>query len=129
MLASFSPARRLLEALNRLQIPQAFFAIVVGTSTATLSKYLNGLWTSGEADIKWLQQIKLIEELIRVSLPLHLNFHPRHGESFKKILRDFEKRQLLISVVDLGPQRQVSEDIRKAAEFLADALYPLEGRI
>jgi len=128
---SISPAYNPVSTINKFlrerNIPQEFFAGVVGVSAGTMSEYLSGKRTN-QKEAEWLNTIKVIDELMERVKPLHLNLHPRLAKEFRTILRDFENRQLLVSVVDLGPTSSVSDDVARKASDLEQAMRALSGQ-
>lgn len=127
-LTNFCPAAIIRRALDKHGIPQETWAGIVSASTGMVSEYLSGKRplpnVLGE---EWVRTIKVVEELIRRSNPLPLNFHPRCADRFKKILTDFDKRLLLVSVVDLSHGSKVTDEVAHAASVLADAMSVLSG--
>lgn len=121
MPTAYSPASVVGQFLKQHQIPQETFAGIVGLSTGATSEYLTGKkeLPSNVAE-RWLETIATMKDFIERVAPLPINWHPRLGTVLKKILNDFEKRQLLISVVDLGPKSTISDEIARAASYLAD---------
>jgi hypothetical protein len=118
---AYSPASTVGQFLKQHQIPQETFAGIVGLSTGATSEFLTGKkeLPSNLAE-RWLETIATMRSFIERIAPLPINWHPRLGSVLKNILRDFEKRQLLVSVVDLGPKTTVSDEIARAASYLAD---------
>jgi len=120
MLTAYSPASQVGKFLRDNFIPQETFAGIVGVSTGALSEYLNGKRDlSNGLGESWLHTTEVMKDFMERSRPIPINWHPRLVKEFKKILHDFEHRQLLVSVVDIGPQSTVSNEVAKAAQDLA----------
>jgi hypothetical protein len=127
--ATYDPASVVGTFLKTHAIPQETFAGLIGLSTGAVSEFLNAKKNlPGDVAERWLSTIKVMKEFIERTAPLHLNWHPRCAESWKKILQDFERRQLLISVVSLKSDSTDSPEVIRAAQELAGALETLGKR-
>ena len=113
------PSAIVRDFLRSTNIPQEFFAGVTGLSTGALSLFLNDKRSLPFAEEqKCLSAAKVIRLLIDRMAPIPINFHPRCVEVFKKILSDFEKRLLLVSVISLNVGTTASDDVAKTAVHL-----------
>ncbi len=127
MLAQYDLANVISRRLEKRKISGNFFGPLVDCNPATLSQYLTGKKPlPTELAQKWLHVLDLIDQLVERAAPLPLNAHPNQALIFKKILEDFDKKLLLVSVVDLGPRASTSNEVAKAATQL-DRVIGLES--
>lgn len=126
MLATYSPAATVSRFLKLNNFPQETWGGIVGISTGLVSEYLSGKKPlPGDVAERWLAEVKNIKNFLERVSPVPVNWHPRLASEWKKILRDFENNKLLVSVVDCGPESQVSPQITQAAQDLASAMETL----
>jgi len=129
MLTAFSPATVVGTFLKTHAIPQETFAGIVGLSTGSVSEILSGKkeLPSDTAE-RWLDTLKIVKEFLSRCGPVPVNWHPRTSLTWKKILRDFEHRQLLVSVVSLKQDSTDSPEVIRAAQELEGAMQILGTR-
>jgi hypothetical protein len=128
MATPYSPALRVGQFLKATNIPQEFLSGVTGISTGALSQFLNDKRPLSAMDErKCLDTVKVIQSLIDRTAPIPINFHPRCAGIFKKILEDYEKRLLLVSVVSLNLGTPASDEVAIAATRLDRAMQLLVG--
>lgn len=127
-LTTYSPAAIIVRALDRHAIPRETFCGIVGCSTGMMSEYLGGKRPLPNALAEqWLQTIKTIDRFVERLNGVPVNWHPRCADRLKNQLYKFERGLLLVSVVDLSPDTNTSDEIARAASILADAMAALSG--
>jgi predicted transcriptional regulator len=112
-LSTLSTTRNIADVLKSLNVPHRTFAKLVGVSTGTLSKYVNGEEIPNKQFEIIYRAVRLIEELVQKT-QLPLDFHPRNGEHFKLVLDALDKGQWRIEVEDLTADNKIS---KSAAQF------------
>jgi predicted transcriptional regulator len=123
MLAQYNPAAVISRRLEQRKISGNFFGPLVGVNPAILSQYLTGKKNlPAELAQAWLHTLDVIDELVERAKPLPLNHHPNLAPVFKKILEDFDKQLLLVSVVSLAPGTDASDEVAQAAVVLDKAI-------
>ena len=124
---TFSSAAIIIRGMEKHSISGNFLGAVAGVNPSLLSQYLNGKKNLSDSLAQHLlRTLETIDELAKRCHPVPVTFHPLLADKFKVILKDFEKRKLLVSVVYVGGT-ETPEDIVRAALSLSEALSVLAG--
>jgi hypothetical protein len=121
VLTQYDPAIRVKTFLRANAIPQQTWGGIVDCSTGLVSEYLNDRkQMPGDVAEKWLKRIAVISDLLKQLDGIPPNWHPDTASQWKRILSDFEDGKLLVSVVSLRPERQISPEKTQAATLLLE---------
>jgi len=124
-LPTMSAAATTSRALEKFNIPQRTFALLVGISVGQLNEYLSGKKPlPGALAERFQDTVRLIRQLTAIAGGLPLDWSPSNGKHFKLVLDALDKGQFRISIEDLTDGSKIME----SAAFLAGGLAALSGK-
>ncbi len=125
----YCPAAIIGSTLKEFGIPQETFVLIIGDcNTRVLSEFLSGKCEiPSHISQNWADKTKIIRKFVERLRGIPVDWSPKNAKLLRKMLTDFEKQLLLISVVPLTAESDTSSAVAQAAVTLS-GLMTLAGQ-